>query len=604
MKLFSSLVFGALVSSIALLPFAALADDGLTLLVFVTPPGRDVGQMVDVNVEAYLWGAPVNPGTVAVTIGFGTDVTLTNVSTGKWHGTYRINASDALFGTILVNADASLDLLSGSDFSTYQLPDGSVSVGWEVKTRIANQALLGLSPAPGSNVVIEGRTYLDGTLKDGGPLNATARVTEGATSTDSTPTGTKVADGVYQFTIQVPADVATGRLYSVEVKLGTGLSAPSDFQSFQVNPVPVAAWIQTSTPTSAVVKVLAGSTSAIAGANVSVSGEVITFIPFGSSPIAPVTGITDAKGQATINVSWTGTGAATLMVNVTSGGKMSTVSLYAFDNLGSTGWIPMPNIPFGCSAALQSDPSAFEPGDTANLKVRVTEDGTLQASTSLTRILIRSTASGSSQAGNVTTDAQGNFTVTYLVPSDWKESEQLEIMVVCPSGSSTRTQAEFSSGAFQGTGNIHVTATPTAAGGKLHVTATYSGGKTLVGIIGGAFLIPGSGAGGFSAASASNPPFALFTQSGTTFTGDIDVPAFYPEGDYSLIVGLTNTAAVSLLSDEVSEGNVTTVHIGAAGGPGGGTGGGLLPGFEGFAAVAAVGAGAAIVAIGRRRRVA
>jgi hypothetical protein len=280
---------------------------------------------------------------------------------------------------------------------------------------------------------------------------------------------------------------------------------------------------------------------------------------------------------------------------------MSTVALYAFDTFGpGGGWIPLPNIPYGCSASLQTDPAPFKPGDTANLKIRVTEDGTLMASKSLTRLVIRSTASGSSQAGNVTTDAQGNFTVTYVVPTDWKDSEQLDILVVCPTGSSTRADAEFSQSGVQGTGNIHVTASSAAAGGKIHVTATYSGNKSLVGVVGGAFLVPGAALGGFSAAGSSNAPFTVFTQAGTTFTGDVNVPSFYPEGDYSLIVGLTNTAAVSLLSDEVSEGNVSTVHIGAAGGPGGGTGGGLLPGFEAPLVVAAAGLVGA-VALRRRR---
>jgi len=581
-----------------------MADEGLTVVVFVTPPGRGVGQSVDVNVEAYMWGTLVDLETLDVSIGFAHTVTLTNVSTGKWHGSYTINASDALGGTLYVTANGGLDVLSATDNSFYSLPDSAATVGWEVKTRLANQALFGLSPSPGTNVIVEGRTYHDGTLKDGGPLNATAHITEGLNSSTATPAGTKVADGVYQFTIQVPADLTVGRLYSVEVKLGTGLTAQSDFQTFQVNTVPVAAWVQSKSANSASVKVLVGSTSAIAGANVSVSGTVITFIPFGTSAIAAVYGTTDAKGQATVNVSWSGTGAATLMVNVTSGGKMSTVALYAFEGLGSTTWIPLPNIPYGCSAALQTDPSTFKAGDTANLKIRVTEDGTLMASKSLTRIVFRSTASGSSQAGNVTTDAQGDLTVTYVVPTDWKDSEHLEVVVVCPMGASTRAQADFTGGAPQGTSNIHVTATTAAAGGKIHVTATYSGNKSLVGVTGGAFLVPGSAAGGFSGAGGSNAPFTVFAQSGTTFTGDVNVPAFYPDGDYSLIVGLTNTAAVSSTSDEVSEGNVSTVHISAAGGGGGGAGGGLLPGFEGLAAVAAVGAGAAIVAIGRRRKVA
>jgi hypothetical protein len=71
-----------------------------------------------------------------------------------------------------------------------------------------------------------------------------------------------------------------------------------------------------------------------------------------------------------------------------------------------------------------------------------------------------------------------------------------------------------------------------------------------------------------------------------------------------VVVIVSNHGAASTTSEEFTEGNATAIHVGAASGPGGGgatAAKGFLPGFDGLAALAAIGAGAAVVALGRRR---
>jgi hypothetical protein len=603
-RFFPGLVVCALVASIALVPLASLADEGLTILLLVSPEGRDVGQSVEINVEAYMWGTPADLDTLEVTIGLaGSPLILTKVSTGKWQATHVIATDEGTFGFVTVSATGDLGGLSAFQYTSYSLPgsSGGGSGGWHVKSRIANLEQVGISPPLGSSVVVEGRSYLEGNLTDGGQLNATARFVAGSSTTTQALTSTKVSDGVYRFTVAVPADLTVGRLYQVTVQLGSGLSVESSTQTFAVNPVPVAAWITSSSNTSATVRVLAGSTTAIVGASVEVGGAVYSYFPIGIQTIANVTGTTDAKGQALVNVSWGAGAAALLNVTVSSGGKTSTLVLYTFGSLTGPGWMPQPNVPVGCSAALQTDSAEIKAGQTAQLKVRVTEDGVLLASRSLTRFVTRDGASATAQAGNVTTDAQGNFTVTYAVPQDWKLLESLKIMVLCPSGATADVSAEFgSTNLGGGTSDLQVTVGSSTVGGRLHITATYTGSSSLAGAEGGAMVVPGSGLGGLATAIGGNPPYGIFSRSGTTFSTDVQIPSFYPEGDYSVIVGIRSEAAVSKLSDEVNEGNITAVHINAAGGPTGtpGTGGGILPGFEAPWALAA----AAVVGLGYARR--
>ncbi len=602
-------ILALLVGSTALAPFAA-ADGGLALIVFVTPEGRSVGQTVDVNVETYVNGVATDVETLSVQAGIGgTDINFTNVSAGKYHATLTINAGDVLMGSLYISGSADLGALSESIFDTYSVGGGSAS-GWEVTLRTVAGGQQFVTVAPGANVLVEARTYLDGNLADGGPVNMTLQTTNGmdfgASPAETPLTSTKLSDGVFQATIQVPNDITLSKSFQVKAWLGSNITGPSETTLFFAHPFTVMSFAESSTATSAVLKVFAGSASPIAGANISLSGLAITMgLPPSITTVGPFTATTDANGKATLNPTWSASSTiSTWFLNVTSGGKTTSTLVLFGPTTGATSWTPTPAFGFLCEVRLQTDPSSFQPGQTVNMRFRVTNNGTAVASASVFRYAFRDGASATAVAGNGSTDASGDFMMSYAIPANWTGNDQLTVKAVCPSGYTGSDEVQGGSANPFGTGKLTVSASG-ALGAAVQVTATYSGTNALTNVVATCAIVPGnqtSLAGlGFAAGSLSAP----MTRSGSTFTGSINVPLWLGDGNYTVIAFISNMGATSTTSDQTMEGNTTTIHMtpqGSTGGNTNNTGKGFLPGFEAPATVGAVGAIAALLVVGRRRR--
>jgi hypothetical protein len=608
-----------LVSATAFAPLAS-ADQGLVVLTFIGPEGQGEGQTITVNIEAYQDGVPVNLDDLNVSAGMmsGIYLTFTNPSTGKYTATYTISASDASSGFLSLFGSAMLGAATESIFQFYTVGGGGGGgSGWDIEMRIANMAQVGIVPGPGASVVVEARSYNAGALADGGQINFTvnwvAGVGFGGSPTPVTASSTKVSDGVYQTTVDVPADLASSRSYSVEGAIGTGMSAPHSSTGFSAHPFTVMTVTQSSTTTSATVTAYVGLNSPISGAQLSLSGNAVTMTPPYFTTVGPFTGTSDANGVSTLSASWGATTAPTFWtLNVTANGKMTSVmlSLMAAPS-GPQPFMPQPPIGIGCEAITQVDTTAFAGGQTANMKFRVTNDGAPVASQSLPRYAWRVGALASAAAGNVTTDATGNFTMTWVVPADWDFVEDsFQMRVYCTQDEYDTVYVAFggggSSGGPFGDGKVQVTASG-RLGGPVSITATYSGTNALAGAQAVAVIVPGNQsmvAGvGLAGGGLSTP----LTRAGSTFTGSITVPAWMGSGNYTVLALITNEAATSSQSDQTTTGNMTVINLtpqGSTSGTGGtgGTGGGFIPGFEGAAAVAAVAAIGALLVVGRRRR--
>jgi len=608
-KRVSLCVLGLLIGSAAVLPLTASAGTGLQVLVFITPEGRIANQTVDVNLEAYFDGTPVDLDTIDVSAGYSGDpLTFDRTSVGKYHATYTINVSQILFGGISLVGSADKGADSASIITSYAV--SGATVGWDITVRVSNFGVVGPTVSPGQTVELEARSYHDGTLAEGGMINFTLEWMEGSTNGTETPTSTKVQDGVYKVSVVVPASLTLTRTYNVEAKLGTSIFSPSSSTGFGAHPFPIYSLVTAGGPTSATLKVFAGGATALAGANVSLEGWSISLSPpFGMARVGPFTATTDANGQATLTASWGLSPVAIWYLNVTSGGKTTSAPVTLMTS-ASSAWIPTPAIGFGCEVNLQTDPSGLHAGQTANLVFRVTYAASILnpqpvASQGIDRYVWREGEGGTSQAGSVMTDASGNFTLTYAIPANWTGDDSLKVRVVCPSGSAGSTQVQVGSGNPFGSGAVVVTASG-KLGEAVTITATYSGTNPLTGAVAYAAIVPGNqtniGGVGLSGGALNT----ALTRSGSTFTGTITVPAWLGEGDYSVLVLITNEGATSSTTDQTTEGNATTMHLSPQGSTGGNNPAprGFLPGFEGAAAVAAIGGGAFALLAARRRRVA
>ncbi len=633
-RTFSLTVVGLLAASV-LVPLSAVADDGLTIWVFAGPDTAGLGEDVTVNVEAYYYDQPVDLDTLDVSAGLNsTAVTMTHAATGKYHGTYTIESLDAQYGFFTVQASGDSNSLYASDSQYMFLGSGGGSGGWDMAVRLGDYGQMPLGVGPGTSVLIEARTYYDGTVAEGGAVNLTiVTAAYGGTNQNTEHvTMTKVSDGVYHHTIQVPASITNTQAYSLDFELGPSGDLASDSMSFTAQPFSVLTSVTNKTATSADVQVLAGLETPIAGANVTITGTQIIMAPPYVLTFGPFTGTTGADGSAKIHVNWTGSAPSTLETIVSASGKNVGFPLVLSGSSG-TGWQPTAPLPYGCDAQLQTNPQTVEVGTTAHLTYRVTYDGDALASTEVSVFSGDASAYGWATAANKTTDANGDITVDFAVPAMWSFFDDMfDVGVVCPSGEVARDSENLGSpGEMYSTVDVTVTAAGSvAAGGDLAVSVQYTGSMPVAGAYGFALLVPGDDPTAFVGALAAGAVGTnLSSTGGGAFTGTIHVPGGMPVGNYSLFVFVTNMGATAHRADEFQQGGFRSVTMTANTGGnnnggnnnGGnnqngtgnngtgqnntgdtGSGGGFMPGFEAAVVAAAVTAVAAGLAGSRRRK--
>ncbi len=552
-----------LIAAAALVPLAATGDGGLTVLLFVTPPDRGVSETLSIDVEVYWWGQPTSADSVRLTVSSsGASPTLSNVSTGKYHASYKILQGDLRVGSLSIQASANKAGRYTQDTAYYALRGAFNNPGWQVQVRIVSPA--NLAPPPGSLIVFEARSYSGGALAEGGPINATL-VSEAAGVVDPLeilPT-TRAADGVYRFNLQIPANLSLSRAYDVTARLGVAYYGASTEIRFTSNPVPVTAYMTGGNDTEVTLRVIAGSNAPVGGAMVELKQQTDSPSPRSPGPSPPVyRNTTGADGIAELVVLKESIGGTypDYVLNVSQGNRTTSQHAYlSFAN--STAWRPEPPYNYSCEARLQSDPTGFSAGETAALSVRVTHDGAPLVNRSVSRFAWRAGYAGTETAGNVTTDAAGNFSLTYAIASNWTSGDSMTVLVVCPSGEAARLFIQFGPlGLGFASRDLHVSVAG-ALGGDLSLNATYTGARPLEGATALALLIPGRST---TTLVARGPPDALYVPlslQGSIFSGRVSVPAWMAEGDYIVVVLLSSTAATSQIGDQVTETAVAAVSL-------------------------------------------
>ncbi len=607
MKLTKILLVLVLVAPIAFGPLNASAAQGLTLLVFATPSGQDVGDTVDFAIESYMWGDLTDVNILEIRAGSSTGpmIPTANVSTGKYEAHFVIDAANvSSYGTVTFYYKALVGGVSSSYSESYSVGAGAATAypDWTLTLR----AMGGESPRPGDTVSFEARTYLDGMLAEGGKVNATVTYASGLSVKTDDLTTTKASDGVYTFTYTAPASLATSASYTVEAQLGPGLLDPYDSVALLVDPIPVLITYESVTSSSATIKVIAGGDGSGAGATVTMEGSGFDFSTFDIITAGPFTATADAQGVASVPVTWDSSASLlTWTLTVEQGGKKTLQSLTSFS---SGTWAPSPNSAFGCQATLQSDPSQFRAGTTAQLKFRITEDGVALPNIAMARFVWKTGGTTATVAGNASTDGSANMTVSFAIPNDFGRSDIAYFYIVCPKGGADEVHVTFpdlDGSMSSGSPDLTVTATTASTGRNITVSAVYSGSMGAGGTYAWAELVPSSGV---PSPYSTGTLRADLMGSSSTYSGTLVVPDWYPGGSYKVVVHLSNMGASDNRDTESSAMKTQSVQVaapeaggtGGDGGDGGGSGGGFLPGFEVLAALGAC--GVAVVGASRRRR--
>jgi hypothetical protein len=539
-----------LVAASAVVPFVADADDGLTLILFVTPPDAGLSETISIDIECYWWGQPVDVDEVRLTMSpYGASPTFSNVSAGKYHASYTLLRGDVDGGTITMQASAVYRGTRATDISYYAPRGGHYATGWRVQLRQVSPQ--NLAPPPGSHVVLEARSYDGYLLKDGGAVNATLRETgpSGPLPDEILPP-TRVSDGVYRFAFDIPANLSASRAYEVQARLGVANYGANAYVRIWSNPIPVTVYLLRGNGSAATLRVIAGTDAPVAGAQVELREDVSNYdYPPRSADV--FRNSTNASGVAEVVATHNASGDsyASYRLNVTRANRTTSVPVFlSFDTL--TAWRPLPPYNYSCELRLQTDTASIRPGDLAQLAFRVTYDGAPEVRRQVPRFAWRAWVAGTIAAGNITTDANGVFSLNYSVPANWSSSDWLFVQVDCPEGRSARETVYLGFGSPYAGRNLVLNASG-FLGRNITVNVTYTGPRPLAGASALALLIPGTSVTGLV---TSMPPDALYvplTLHGSTFSGTAAVPAWLPAGDYIVVVQVSNQAATDDASEQV-----------------------------------------------------
>ncbi|HEX9710740.1 MAG TPA: hypothetical protein VGB42_12350 [Candidatus Thermoplasmatota archaeon] len=547
-------VVALLVALPALLP-ATSAGGGLTVLILPQIQGAGPGDTVPIRVEVYRWGLPYDPAELELSaIGPAwTELNKSNLSKGAWSTTFVVDNGSVAGDYVRIFASAvAEDGSIQAEPATYIV--GGRQPVWEIRSRILPGAVSSPRPGPGDNVVVQVRTYRDGVVSDGLEPNATVTYYEGAQGVTTALHPTWKSAGTWRFEFQVPDDLVRSRRYFVSASLPGAATAPLASVEAVAHPfdfvlsahanaseVTVDAWAWDDSGPLATAGVRATPTA---------------------SNVSAETAITDASGHATARAGfdalpWMKSLAVTVRI---AAGERSVDELLTIETSPpeSLSWGPARNSDRGCSAASQLDLSDVHRGDTATLRLRVTDNGLLVAGVEVAFFLWRAGDPAVLVAGPATTAPDGNLTFEYRVPDDWNYGDYLHGRIVCPSGVHAVLGFEFAPFPVEAGGAVSVDAVGEPLG-EVRITAHNIPPAAAGFDYGWAWVVPQldpeaarAGAWGGTLGCPLTGPM-----NGESMECTVHLPDALPDGPYAAVVQVSSVGTASNLTREAALANAT-----------------------------------------------
>ncbi len=374
----------------------------------------EIGKATPAQALVYDRETPTDADAVTGTMDFATPVTFTKKGTGVYETTVT---PSSMFS--FLSATAEKGTMSDTGAALIRTP-----FSLSTKTAIiapkdpAQMATL----KPGDTVAFTIRIFEAGTAKDAPDLKVT--VEDRSTSGTSTLTTSKVGTGVYETTFIIPP-ASKGTEYGMELEWGSSPSASSSYD-FQVNFYHVWYHRVTVTTTSATFDIYVADSAGKTVSGATVTGEYEyprkSGAPDGSGTLTTAT--TDASGKATFTIPLTDIdGDVDVRGDVSIGGTEQPYD----GQIEVTDPAPVTDPPrepmgYGFEVIPQLPPDAsLEPGRKADLVFRAYNTpgfgGDAMPWASKEVYFYAYVYEKVLKVGKATTDAQGRFTVSVLVPT-------------------------------------------------------------------------------------------------------------------------------------------------------------------------------------------
>lgn len=434
----------------------------------------------------------------------------------------------------------------------------------------------------GQLVTVEARATLNGSLADPGAVVASIQCWDGfrflsQSDAPSSPlAATRVAQGVFRTSLVAANPTNVTQKCVVEMIARNSprpgeTSSTGSSVSFAVVPFPVFVWQESLGPGNTTWRVLAGGSGPISGAQVTAhGGSAVGTNPLPNETVDTVLdqAVTDANGSAQLRVDVDAGAPAELWINVSAGGRTSSVELLGYQ------WFPDPaplsfeeepvsNSSF--SASFESPWPAPVPFlGPANYTMRATSNGTPLPNETVFVYPYTLYEVGPFPPLRAVTDQNGSFSFAIqLNLSTWNGFKVLVVDVNHGEDSALATAPAFLQpfpwwDYLQSLPtDLSAMATGNRTSGGAFVRGQFEGNRSREDFGGWATLSPSDAdqwCGGAYGAVLVGPIDWTGTAGG--FEGRVPMPTWYPEGDYCLVVSVGN--------ETWSATNYSIVHLGPA----------------------------------------
>lgn len=433
------------------------------VVVTVDKTGYHVGDTVNVTMRVFSFATLADPVSITLRLNPGTSgsrlVNVSRQSVGTYNATFQIGSADVgssnpyLTGQILLQVSAGFPTLTDVEYALVDVLPQDV-LGLTV-TPSAFEA------APGNSVPVSLELTANGLPRDADSLSVTALVSSGDLNSEllNVPVA-NVSTGNYSADVSIPAGLippgqvlvtAEANVSGASVRRSVYIAVPGS------QPFEVWSYLSAFTPPTVQFTIFVGDSAGgfVGGADVSLNYSSTSSSPGGASVNGSATATTDAFGQAAFNLYLDGAYdalAVTYRGNVTRGA----------DRQAFSGVLAAPTFSAASFEIVRTNPYEIPVANaTAVLNYTVRAAGRSVAGASVYYYAQNNVEFVG--AGNVTSDANGDFTLALRVPAGG-----LRILLASKTGTSWYQTTDF----VLPYGRLEVTTTEVRVGGVVRVNLT------------------------------------------------------------------------------------------------------------------------------------
>jgi hypothetical protein len=555
-------------------PLASAVEPDLLLMVHVTPPEPNRGDLIEIHVAALKGPNHVSldgiTGTASLYDGETSQLEFEENGTGTYVAVLTLPLAVREIRLVAIGAEGTLGLETATQSVLVRVADMPpfVDEGLMLLAIWENERDLGSWLRPGDTIRYRVWTYLDGTLETGIVPNGSGYLWpyDGRASHFSRE-AISVGPGEFEFSYIIPEDLQVSARVYIRATVEDPVPVVGSAHQVWVHPVPAVLVVEHLEAGGAAVRACAGNEdSPLEGADVRIGIGVTNGSGLHESDHSLRT---EANGCVRVLVDSLAVdyGQVQAHAEIVVGGKTTILDARSIVEPRNSYVGGPKETPDGFTVDAETDPSSLSAGKSGFLVFGVRLDGEPFADGEVGVVAFRSPYAGApGLVGNYSTDANGQLTLSYRVPSDWSDDDYLNVHLYTPAGHVIPFYFAFEPNPQVSHGIaweplLEIDGEEDRENGTLRLRADYRGPSDLTGWFAYVELFPVSAGIHPWDAVAGNFPSALWEIDGSSITGELELPPWLWEDDYRVRITAYRLGRAVGPDPNIAFWNSSVVHL-------------------------------------------